>query len=188
MSASRLNTILHTPPHSRAALRTIVSKTGWTSVGELPITRRTSAVAFCCSTASVSACLRLSTSLFGSAPDCAVGFSAFKGQAHSSQNVACGRLSCWHRGQCILSVSRFRVRSDRPGSVSRRYPAIQHQQRTLDQAPKFGVSGGMPRGRPSPTQRRSALARARPLPACQGTATCWAAWYARARQKRTCGF
>ena len=34
--------------------RTIVSKTGWTSVGELAITRRISPVAVCCSSASVS--------------------------------------------------------------------------------------------------------------------------------------
>ena len=38
----------HTPPHSRAALRTIVAKTGRTSVGELPMTHRISPVASSC--------------------------------------------------------------------------------------------------------------------------------------------
>ena len=31
------------------------------------------------------------------------------GPPHSSQNFACGRFSCWHRGQCISDVSRFRL-------------------------------------------------------------------------------
>src|SRR5262249_7791151 len=43
----------------RVALRTIVSKTGWTSVGELEITRRISAVAVCCSRDSASSRLRV---------------------------------------------------------------------------------------------------------------------------------
>ena len=46
---------LNAPSHSRTALSAIVSKTGWTSVGELLITRRISLVAVCCSSASVSA-------------------------------------------------------------------------------------------------------------------------------------
>jgi hypothetical protein len=40
--------------HSRIALLMIVLKTGWRSVGELAITRRISAVAVCCSSASAS--------------------------------------------------------------------------------------------------------------------------------------
>ena len=38
------------------ALSTIVSKTGWTSVGDWLITRRISLVAVCCSSASVMRC------------------------------------------------------------------------------------------------------------------------------------
>ena len=49
-------------PHSRAALSTIASKTGWRSVGELEITFRISAVAVCCSRASVSSRFRASSS------------------------------------------------------------------------------------------------------------------------------
>ena len=41
------------PSQSRTALSTMVSKTGWTSVGELAITRRISLVAVCCSSDSV---------------------------------------------------------------------------------------------------------------------------------------
>ena len=50
-------------PHSRAALRAMVSKTGWTSVGELEMTRRISPVAVCCSRVSVRSRLRTSSSL-----------------------------------------------------------------------------------------------------------------------------
>ena len=39
-------------PHTRAAFSTTASMTGWRSVGELAITRRISAVAVCCSSAS----------------------------------------------------------------------------------------------------------------------------------------
>ena len=45
------------------ALCTMVSKTGWTSVGELEMTRRISLVAVCCSRASVSSRLRASSSV-----------------------------------------------------------------------------------------------------------------------------
>ena len=41
------------PPHSTIARSAIASKTGCTSVGELLITRRISAVAVCCSSASL---------------------------------------------------------------------------------------------------------------------------------------
>ena len=47
----------------RDRARHIVSKTGWTSVGELLITLRISLVAVCCSSASVSSRLRASSSL-----------------------------------------------------------------------------------------------------------------------------
>ena len=58
-------------PHSRGARFAIVSNTGWTSVGELEITRRISAVAVCCSRASVRsaflACSSLSSRAFSMA-------------------------------------------------------------------------------------------------------------------------
>ncbi len=41
----------------------MVSRTGWTSVGELLMTRRISLVAVCCSSASVSARLRACSSV-----------------------------------------------------------------------------------------------------------------------------
>jgi hypothetical protein len=44
--------------HSRAALSTTVSSTGWISVGDREITPRTSLVAVCCVRASVSSVLR----------------------------------------------------------------------------------------------------------------------------------
>ena len=52
-SPSKRPTKPYSPSHRRTALRTIASKTGCTSVGELAITRRISAVAVCCSSASV---------------------------------------------------------------------------------------------------------------------------------------
>ena len=49
--------------HSRTALATIVSNTGWTSVGELLMTRRISLVAVCCSSASVRSAFRACSSV-----------------------------------------------------------------------------------------------------------------------------
>jgi hypothetical protein len=46
----------------RTALATMVLKTGWTSVGELEMTRRISLVAVCCSSASVRSRFRASSS------------------------------------------------------------------------------------------------------------------------------
>src|SRR5262249_6095165 len=51
-SPSNRITALNVAPQSLSALAAIVSKTGCTSVGELLMTRRISAVAFCCSCAS----------------------------------------------------------------------------------------------------------------------------------------
>src|SRR5262245_60650781 len=45
-------------PQKRAALAASVSRTGWRFVGEVLMTRRTSAVAVCCSRASVRSRLR----------------------------------------------------------------------------------------------------------------------------------
>ena len=50
-------------PQSRAALSATTSITGWRSVGELEMTRRISAVAVCCSRASVSSRFRASSSV-----------------------------------------------------------------------------------------------------------------------------
>ena len=47
----------------RAALPAILSKTGWTSVGELEMTRRISPVAVCCSSVSVRSRFRASSSV-----------------------------------------------------------------------------------------------------------------------------
>ena len=96
--------------HRRAALVNTAANTGWTSVGELEMTRRISAVAVCCSSASLRA-------LVISAYDGAGGplGLAVRGVPHAPQNFACGRFSCWHRGQGILSVSRVRIVSGRPG-------------------------------------------------------------------------
>ena len=66
--------------HSRAAFSATTSNTGWRSVGELAITRRISAVAVCCSKASLSSRRRVSTSCFsleqGSSRD-GTGFFSF---------------------------------------------------------------------------------------------------------------
>ena len=70
---------------------------------------RISAVAVCCSRDSVSARLRLSTSLLRSAYDCAVGLTPLQGLPHSPQNFIVGAFSCWHRGHRIPSVSRVRI-------------------------------------------------------------------------------
>jgi hypothetical protein len=62
-SPSNRTALPYIAPHRRTALATIVSKTGWTSVGELAITFRISLVAVCCSSASVTARFLSSSSL-----------------------------------------------------------------------------------------------------------------------------
>src|SRR5262249_35366177 len=83
--------------HKRAALSTTDSSTGSISVGEREITFRISAVAVCCSRASVSKRCR-------SAYDCE-GWELLKegrrGVPHSPQNLCAAGLSCWHRGHCM---------------------------------------------------------------------------------------
>jgi hypothetical protein len=51
------------------------------------------------------------------APQCPQDLAS--GAPHSSQNLACGRFSRWHRGQCIPSVSRFRIASAGQDQASR---------------------------------------------------------------------
>ena len=72
--------------HRRAALVNTAANTGWTSLGELEMTRRISAVAVCCSSASLRA-------LVSSAYDGAGGplGLAVRGVPHSPQNFTCGR-------------------------------------------------------------------------------------------------
>ena len=60
---SNRKTHANSAPQSRAALWAIVSNTGWTSVGELQMTRRISLVAVCCSSVSVRSRFRASSSL-----------------------------------------------------------------------------------------------------------------------------
>ena len=62
-SPSKRNTTPNAASQSLTLLDTIVSKTGWTSVGELLMTPRISLVAVCCSSASVRSLLRASSSL-----------------------------------------------------------------------------------------------------------------------------
>src|SRR5215467_5422226 len=81
--------------HNRAALSATASSTGWSSVGELLITRRIPAVAACCSSASVKERLRLSTASLSSAY---VGSAPHvSGVPHVRQNLACGGFTCSHR-------------------------------------------------------------------------------------------
>ena len=42
-----------------------------------------------------------------------------RGVPHAPQNFACGRFSCWHRGQGIWSGSPVRIVSGQPGTASR---------------------------------------------------------------------
>ncbi len=56
--SSNRATVLNSASQSRAALRTIASKTGWTSVGEAEMARRISPVAVCRASVSVSSRLR----------------------------------------------------------------------------------------------------------------------------------
>src|SRR5215472_18128 len=86
---------------SRVALSATVSSTGWTSAGERAIAPRISLVAVCCSSASLSERFSPSISACSSAWDLSAGTAPPKGVLHSRQNLACGGLSWWHRGQGI---------------------------------------------------------------------------------------
>src|SRR5262245_27511652 len=111
-------------PQSVTALRTIASNTGWTSVGELEITRRISLVAVCCSRASPNDRLRLSISVFRCACEPVVRSGPLKGSAQFSQNLAVGRFSCWHRGHFISEPPNHRAGEDpnRRARVALRLP------------------------------------------------------------------
>ena len=81
-----------------------------------------------------------------------------RGAPHSSQNLACGRFSRWHRGQCIPSVSRFRITCCRPGS-SVTAPG---------RSPQLGVSRPSPGGMAVPTLPRAGPRRQTELLPCHG--------------------
>jgi hypothetical protein len=100
-------------------------------------------VAVCCSSASLRALLISAYDGAGGALGLAV-----RSVPHSSQNFACGRFSCWHRGHGIPSVSRVRIvstyqglRVTAPGSP-----------------PKLGVPA-VPWGTGAPTLPRPGLGR-----------------------------
>src|SRR5262245_1851524 len=83
------------------ALSAIASKTGCTSVVEREMIRRISAVAVCCSAASVRAWLRRSISRPSSAYDLRPVAAPSTGDPHFRQKFASGGFSCWHRGHFI---------------------------------------------------------------------------------------
>jgi hypothetical protein len=99
--------------HRRAALLNTAANTGWTSVGELEMTRRISAVAVCCSSDSVSARLRLSTSLFGSAYDRSVGLAP-----SFYPTVSCLRHSAT-TGETTVSMEAFIFRAASPPQTAK---------------------------------------------------------------------
>ncbi len=63
VAPSNRETTATSAPHSLPARSAMMSKTGWTSVGELEIARRISLVAVCCSSASVRSRLRAPSSV-----------------------------------------------------------------------------------------------------------------------------
>src|SRR5215470_5423100 len=91
--------------HSRAALQATASNTGWMLAGELLMTRKISAVAVCCSRASLSE--RCKAAYDGAG--WALPPSRRRGALHSSQNFAAARFSCWHRGHVMPEPPSGRV-------------------------------------------------------------------------------
>jgi hypothetical protein len=87
--------------HRRAALVDTAANTGWTSVGEQEITRRISAVAVCCSSASLRA-LVISAYDGAGGP---LGVAVVSGVPHSPQNFTVGAFPCRQRGHFILEPS-----------------------------------------------------------------------------------
>ncbi len=81
---------------------------------------------------------------------------AVRGVPHSSQNVACGRFSCWHRGHRIPSVSRVRIVSACRDSAS----PPPGDRRT-------SASLAVPWGHGSPTLPRAGLGRQPPANRCR---------------------
>ena len=160
--------VTSTASHSRADVRATASNTGWTSAGELEMTRRIWLVAACCSKASVRACRRLSSSLVGSAYDRAVGLAPVRGAPHSPQNFCPLGFSCWHRGQGIWSGPPFRIVSGQPGTASR------HSGRRQSSASRPFHGARAPRPYPGPASgtRWAVLGVVRPGPVGR---TPWAA-------------
>ena len=100
---------------SRAALSTSVSSTGWRSVGEAAMTRRTSAVAVCCSSASLRSRLRCSSSWNSRAFSMAM--------TAWSANVSSSAICCSVNGRTSIRTSADRRRS---GSSSRSSGTAEH--------------------------------------------------------------
>src|SRR5262245_45656757 len=84
-------------PQSRVARSRIARKTGCTSVRALEMTRRTSLVAVCWSSASVRE--RCKSAYDGA--DEASAWGRWRGVPHSPQNFIVGRFSCWHQGHVM---------------------------------------------------------------------------------------
>ena len=88
----------YTPPkrplHSRTALSAIVSNTGWVSVGDWLITRRISAVAVCCSRASVRSAFLVCSSVSSRAFSMAMAAWSAKVSIRAIWLSVNGRTSC----------------------------------------------------------------------------------------------
>ena len=94
-SPSKRKTFANRLPQSETALRTIISNTGCTSVGEALITRRISDVAACCSSASSRSRIALPSCSWRSALDtCAVGALRALGPLVRCPLVGCPLLPC----------------------------------------------------------------------------------------------
>src|SRR5262245_63076172 len=110
----------------RRAVAAMVSRTGWSSVGEPLITRRISLVAICCSSASFKA-------LLSSAYESAGGPAVWRGPPHPKQNLAFDELIRWHRGHFMPGLP-----DGRAGEGSERWREIRSPTRcgqpTLDNA------------------------------------------------------
>ena len=117
------------------------------------MTRRISPVAVCCSSASVRA-------LVISAYDGAGGplRVAVRGVPHAPQKFCLLGFSCWHRGQCIRSGSRFRVVSGQPGTASR-HPG---RRRSSASRPFRGARAPRPYPDPASGARWAVLGRGSP--------------------------
>ena len=136
------------PAHRKARPSIFPIKRDTTTSRGARMTRRISPVAVCCSRASLRA---LVISAYDG-PGGAVGL-ALRGVPHASQNVACGRFSCWHRGHRIPSVSRVRIVSACRDSASR-HPGSR----------RSSASRPSPGGTAAPTLPRAGLGRQPPAP------------------------
>ena len=127
---------------------TMVSNTGWTSVGELEMTRRISLVAVCCSSASVNAGLRRSTSRLQICELTAWSGWPFEGAYHTPRRTSpAGDSRAGTGDSAYRGVSRFRIVRGQPGTAS-----------APGQPPALGVPA-VPWGTGAPTLPRPGLGR-----------------------------